>query len=491
MTTTRRDFLRLMSGLAAAGISGNFSADGQNLNKQPSSANYSVPPWRGDNYTCGHELRDGNLPVFPDKADKTADIVIVGGGMAGLASAFYLKEKDFVLLEQYEETGGTSSGDSYKGICYSRGAVCTGDNKGLKSELFAELGLKPQIISPENTDWHCFGEWNRGIEGNNRFHRELKQLRSAISEASKSQVSENAPFSDYLSGYDPAFLGLIHNLSRAFFCADPSQISAGAGFFLIRALTTDSYVCDGGNSGIANALRASLNAKHPERILTNSFVWRVEPSDKGASVIYSDASGIHRVNCRHAIVTTPPMVTTRIAPALPQETKDRFAQLSYGAFLVANICMPHKILQYPYQSFADSPFPFTQMIMAEAPYIAGDRYNENMGSVLTVYHPFNFGPTGRAQMLTLQKEKLAASLIAQLSSLMEPLKDKVEQVELTRWGHAVLVPRPGISSILNKSNQYTTDWMTFAHSSASGGQSLEGALSSAKNAADSCLQRLN
>ncbi|MBY0549313.1 MAG: FAD-dependent oxidoreductase [Candidatus Obscuribacterales bacterium] len=491
MNTTRRDFLKALAGVVAAGLTGTYRADGAEIeNGKFTSTKPKVLPWAGDNYTLGHRLRDGDIPKAPDKADRTADFVIVGGGMAGLAAGHFLKDKDFVLLEQYSETGGTSSGGSYRGIDFSRGAVCTDRPYGLKADLFTELGLKPTVISAEETAWHCYGQWHKDIRGNDRFHRELTRLQGEINSARKDINLADSTFSQFLSGYDREFLNLLDNTAKAFFCSGTQGVSAGAGFFMVRALTSDSYVCDGGNSGIARALKSSITGSGPNRCATDCFVWSVERKDNGASVVYSDSSGMHRIDCKHAVVATPPMVALRIIPELPAQLKVAFAQLEYGAFVVANICMPEKILQSPYQSFADAPHPLTQLILAEAPYIASGRYKPEMGSVLTVYYPYSYGAAGRAQVMALNKDKLAAALINELSALMAPIKNHVEQVEITRWGHAVIVPRPGLSSLMNKSNQYTTEWMTFAHSSAGGGQSLEGAISAARNAADACLRKL-
>jgi protoporphyrinogen oxidase len=258
---------------------------------------------------------------------------------------------------------------------------------------------------------------------------------------------------------------------------------------MIKALTTDNCVFDGGNSGISRSLRKAIDKRGTGRILTDSFVWSIKPSGKGASVCYSDAAGmIHRVDCKHVVVTVPPMVALRIIASLPDDLKRAWQRIEYGAFIVSNFCMPQKVLQLPYQNFADEPYPFCQMVMAEAPYQATGRYKPEMGSVLTVYHPFQHGPAGRASLLTMDREGLAGSMIEQLAKLYEPLQNNLELVEITRWGHALIVPSAGLSEILNKANQYSTEWLTYAHSSAGGGQSFEGALGAARNAADRCLE---
>lgn len=507
---SRRAFLQLMTALAGSGLSGIVSAagasqlhnaaPGANLLAENKSKAYTVLPWKGDDFALGHRLRDGEMPKFPDVADRKADFVIVGGGMAGLACAHFLKGNDILLLEQYAEPGGTSSGGSYNGIAYSMGAVCTGSHDGIIGELFSDLNLKPVMIPPEQTAWHCDNKWYQGIEGSDKFYTELNRLRKDIAAINKRMETasaeeryatfNNSSFDKLLSGYDAGFKGLVSNTCRSFFCGTPEEVSASAGMFMIRALTTNSYVCEGGNSGIARTLQQKVDADSPGKLQRSSFVWLVEKKGDGASVVYSDKTGeIHRVDCKHVVVATPPLVALRIIPQLPQTYKDKLQALEYSAFLVANFCMKNKVFKNPYQSFADAPFPFGQMVLAEAPYEAQGRYKSEMGSVLTVYHPFEHGTAGRAQMLGEDNpESKAESLIGDLSKLIEGFQGNLEQVVLTRWGHALILPKPGMAPLMTEIQGLDPDWLSFAHSSARGGPSLEGAISAAHYAAERCLK---
>ena len=497
---SRRDFLKLMSAVASSGLTGVVGqtyarAEGQ------AQAGYKVMPWTGDDFTLGHRLRDAELPKFPQQADAKVDFVIVGAGMAGLSAAHYLKDENYLLLEQYDHTGGTSSGGSYRGINYSMGAVCTGSHDGIFGQLFDDLKMKPALIPPDQIGWHCDNKWFIGNSGSDKFYQELKRLTQETSALSNKMENSSAEdkqhtsaklnsetFDKLLSSYDAKFVALISNICRSFYSADPSYVSALAGTFMMRALTSNSYVFEGGNSGIARALRKEIDDMSPQRVKTKCFVWKVEKKDSGASIVYTDSNGeAHRVDCRHAVVTTPPLVALRIAPELPDKIKNNFRQIEYAAFLVGNFCMKKKVFKNPYQSFADAPFPFGQMVLAEAPYEAMGKYKQEMGSVLTIYHPFEHGPLGRVQLLEKESHTLAESLIGELSKLVDEFRDNLEEVVFTRWGHAYIVPKAGTSNLMAGIQGLDPEWMTLAHSSVRGGPSLEGAVLAARYAADRCL----
>jgi len=54
---------------------------------------------------------------------ESASLVIIGGGISGLLSAYLLREHNPVVLEQASRFGGNSKGQSYRGIDYSIGAA--------------------------------------------------------------------------------------------------------------------------------------------------------------------------------------------------------------------------------------------------------------------------------------------------------------------------------------------------------------------------------
>jgi len=77
------------------------------------SARPPLPPGEllGQSFAVGHRLRDGQLPVAPPAAWQEVEVAIVGGGVAGLASARRLERagcRDFVVLELEPVAGGTA-----------------------------------------------------------------------------------------------------------------------------------------------------------------------------------------------------------------------------------------------------------------------------------------------------------------------------------------------------------------------------------------------
>lgn len=147
---------------------------------QTAKSKYKIGPWTGDDFTMGHKLRAHQLPQFPKTAERSVDFVIVGGGMSGLTAAHYLRDHDYLLLEQYDSLGGQSRGSSFNGLGYSYGAAYVGDLQGDLGKLVEELGVKPIKLEAADDSWRWENEWVNGTTGDTKpLYHEFKRLRDA------------------------------------------------------------------------------------------------------------------------------------------------------------------------------------------------------------------------------------------------------------------------------------------------------------------------
>lgn len=158
MNSSRRKFLS-QAGLLMAGLG--------ILDLLPAEAalKYTISPWRGDDFSVGHKMRNGDIPDFPDKVEMEVDFVIVGGGMSALTAAHKLKDHNFLLLEQYSQLGGQARGENHNGLWYSLGAAYFVDLEGEVGALCDEFGLKPVSIGPEKNSYFWQNKWVNGVKG--------------------------------------------------------------------------------------------------------------------------------------------------------------------------------------------------------------------------------------------------------------------------------------------------------------------------------------
>ncbi len=100
ISQTRRDFIKFaVAGSVASGCPIDRALFAEPEAKPP------VPIVEGDHFKIVHELRDGHSFPKPESSKKV-DVLIIGGGVAGLSAAYFLRGKDWLLLEKEEHFGG-------------------------------------------------------------------------------------------------------------------------------------------------------------------------------------------------------------------------------------------------------------------------------------------------------------------------------------------------------------------------------------------------
>ena len=146
MTPSRREFIKFV-------VAGSVAAGGpidQTLLAAPDWKSASAPLVHGEHFEVCHQIRDGHPFEHPGTTRK-ADIVIVGGGLAGLSAAYFLRGKDWLLLEKEPQFGGNAVQEEFEGQIYGTGsAYAYRDDEG--DQLASEIGLRmPLVNSPDST----------------------------------------------------------------------------------------------------------------------------------------------------------------------------------------------------------------------------------------------------------------------------------------------------------------------------------------------------
>jgi len=139
MSTNRRDFIKfVVAGSVAAGCPIDLSLLAQTENPK-------APAVEGeDNHIC-HQVRDGKVFTRPP-ASARHDVVIVGGGVSGLAAAYMLQHRDFLLLEKEPRWGGNAYLMEYEGAAYATGTAFL-DKSEVSYSFAKKIGLEPLPVN--------------------------------------------------------------------------------------------------------------------------------------------------------------------------------------------------------------------------------------------------------------------------------------------------------------------------------------------------------
>jgi len=98
MSHSRREFIRYV---VAGSVASGCTADTALLPAPDSTSSPSkpvgAPRVEGEHFEICHQVRDGHHFDLPAATAKT-EIAIVGGGVAGLSAAYFLRGKEWLLL---------------------------------------------------------------------------------------------------------------------------------------------------------------------------------------------------------------------------------------------------------------------------------------------------------------------------------------------------------------------------------------------------------
>ena len=166
----RRDFLTgvaIAAGAAAGGVVAGVIADGHA--NEAAAADGHYPPrltgLRGSHpgsFEHAHSLRDGSLRLHAPDAAEAYDLVIVGGGISGLAAAWFYRERKpqarILILDNHDDFGGHAKRNEFD--LGGRIHLMNGGTLGIDSprpygavaaRLLRKLGVDPVKLDAECT----------------------------------------------------------------------------------------------------------------------------------------------------------------------------------------------------------------------------------------------------------------------------------------------------------------------------------------------------
>ena len=468
----------------------------------------------------GHALRDllktGTLPE--PAVMRRAQVIIAGGGVAGLAAARSLRlagVDDFALLELEDSAGGNSRGGSVGGIACPLGAhylPVPGDDAREVQDLLEELGLRQRVAgrwryderhlchSPQER-LYFEGEWQEGllpVHGvPDTTIAQYRRFAQAVDDAGRAarfsmpmaralapgkalppahQALDAVTFAAWLEqqGFDDAHLRwYLDYCCRDDYGAGTAVVSAWAGihYFASRhgfhapgEATDESresvLTWPEGNGWITRRLAAPLqnNAQGGGQLRTGTSVLRITEGRHGVEVdAFNHATdSVERWQAPRCIVALPVFVAARVVRNPPSFLTGAAQRLTWAPGLVANIHIASPLTDRPGAAPAWDNVLYADATPGGLGYVnAGHQRLDTRATlagptVLTYYQALGSVPDGRQQLAQQPWQHWAEGALAALSVPHPDLRRRATRVEVTRYGHAMSVPTPGLITFLSQ-----------------------------------------
>jgi predicted NAD/FAD-dependent oxidoreductase len=477
----------------------------------------------GASDVLGHRLRAMDFPE-PTETQKVP-VVIVGGGIAGLSAGWKLQQAgftDFVILELEPEIGGNARSGENSITAYPWGAhylpFPTWESRATR-ELLADFGVlqgdpdaAEPVYDPRYINFapqerlYAHGVWHDGLwprvgvgRRDHDQYRRFQELMDGFQRRRGADGRKAFAIPIDFSARDPDLLALDRLSMRDFLrrqeldseplhwhvnyaCRDDygcryDETSAWMGihYFASRdALARDADSADvltwpEGNGWLVRRLRERLQP----RLVTDALVWRLSELDRAVLVDAWQPDGNRSVRrlAQRVIWAAPvfqaPKVFRELSPALAAA----IGEFQYAPWLVANL----SLRGFPAER-RGAPLAWDNVLYDSDAlgYVVATHQHltaHQDQTVFTWYHALSDGPPERERqrLLATPWAAWAEKILHDLSRPHPDIRQLVARLDLMRWGHAMVRPRPGF--VWGQARQrllHAQDRVLFAHSDLSG-----------------------
>ena len=461
----------------------------------------------------GHALRDllaqGPLPA--PTLVRRAQVIIAGGGVAGLAAARSLRlagVHDFALLELEDTPGGNSRAGAVNGVACPLGAhylPVPGEHAPEVQDLLEELGLRQRVAGRWQYDERhlCHSpqerlyferEWQEGLlpvqgvgEATLEQYRRFSQAVGAASRAARFTMPQFAAL-DAKTGLAPAHQALdamtfeawllqqglddahlrwyLDYCCRDDYGAGMARVSAWAGlhYFASRhgfhapgeAVAEDRegvLTWPEGNGWLTQQLATPLKAQG--QLQTGTSVLRIAETRRGVEVdAFNHHSGnVERWQAPRCVVALPVFVAARVVQNPPAFLAQAAQRLQWAPWAVTNIHLNAPLADRPGAAPAWDNVIYGDSNPGGLGYVdaSHQKLDPRPGpTVLTYYQALGDVADARQQLATQGAEHWGRAALAALAGPHPDVLQRATRVQVTRYGHAMSIPVPGIQTFLSQ-----------------------------------------
>jgi hypothetical protein len=450
----------------------------------------------GASHQIGHLLRGGRIPA--PTLERTIPVLIVGAGVAGLSAGWKLSKagfQDFEILELESEVGGNSRCGENAVSAYPWGAhyvpLPARESRAVR-ELFEELGViegysssgqpiyeeKYLCFSPQER-LYIHGRWQDGLlptvgvtqrdlDQYDRFKEMVLRYKARrgrdgrkafaipMELSSRDQdllALDQLSFYDFLvrNGFDSVPLNWYLNYA----CRDDygcvyTDVSAWAGLHYFASRDNgpegeDSTVLTWpeGNGWIIKKLRDKLQA----RITANALAFRIEASSERLFVdVYCPEENRTTRMIAEEVVLACPRYLARLLFAGNRLPPEPFIDdFQYAPWMVANLTLKEFPIVRSGASIAWDNVIYGSDSLGYVVATHQTLRTHLRQTVFTYYHPLTGSSpvTERNRLLETDWKTWAGFILKDLAKPHPEIMGLVAQLDIFRWGHAMVRPRPG------------------------------------------------
>ena len=401
------------------------------------------------------------------------DAVIVGGGIAGLASAWDLRNRDILVLEASDRLGGRIRSETRDPYWLNLGAHVFSGPGSATARLCADVGVEVASVPGQLAAVELNGRLVVGgrpelyplrlpLTASERvaLSKAGARLRLAVARyrnAAAPREGESAPqarrrllqfgddqtFADWL-GPMPGDADALFRTTVIRSTAEPEEISAGQGigyFALVWAAGSGlSRNIVGGAGVLVDGIAAELGGK----VVTGCEVTEVVPGADAVTVSYTRDGVAEQVTARQAVVATRAFEAAAIVRRLPDDTQRALEAIPYGPTVVMAVLTDERgpmpwdgiyALATPKRSF--------NMLFNIANVAHAKPGHRRSGGSLMMYRSAH----GAVPLLELPTAEVERAFLDDLYAIFPQARGHVRETQLLKLPRMLPYPAPGRAAL--------------------------------------------
>jgi oxygen-dependent protoporphyrinogen oxidase len=388
------------------------------------------------------------------------DVVIVGGGLAGLAAGWRLRHWDTVILESGSRVGGRIRSERRGRYWLNWGGHVFAGPGTSTDALLTEAGITAAQLPGSLT----------GLAMNGRLllkgRIECYPLRIPMPLSSRialvragikvgGQVLRYARIVRRRPGEDPAvrqqrvydfengrsfrdFLGDLPEDAEALFrptvtrsAGDPHEISAGAGIGYFSLVWNIGQGLNRGILGGPSTLTEGIAAALGDRVQLDAEVVEIVHTKHSVLVRYRQDGVDSEVEARYVVLATPATVSHRIAVDLPPDIRSALAKVIYGPYVSAAFLTNESTPQPWDAAYAiATPKRSFNVVLNQASLVRGSESARQPGSSIMAFSPASLART----LLAKSDEEILRIYTDDLNQVLgNDFGSSVVESQVQRW----------------------------------------------------------
>ena len=279
------------------------------------------------------------------------DAVIVGGGLAGLTTAYQLRNKNILVLEKETRLGGRAFSEKVGKVVNNTGTQFFSDSDAAMVKMFDELGIERThpnptkipfalhingIYYPDATKYMSAKVYWQFVKLVFRCYRKYRTFQIPMEDPRWQElIKDNAE--ELFEGIGDELMDLFKVFMRVTCLTKPERTSAGLAAAFGGAVEQGKIaIVEGGFQQITDRLAAAVG---DDRVIAGAEVTQVVERDGLVNVQFTYGGKQYCVKSRDAVIAAPAAVVSRFMPELPESKRKALETVVYGPISMVSLIL--------------------------------------------------------------------------------------------------------------------------------------------------------